>query len=356
VTERHRANETDGTGPVLPVRCRRGAVALRIGAPIILLVLLLQVVDRREVVRLLKEADPLWIGAALIVAHAQIILSALRWRMTAGALGQTIRPAPAIGEYYLSQLLNLTLPFGVLGDAGRAVRMRHQAGMVLSGQAVMIERMSGQIALLAVMIAGFAALPLAETPMAFPDWVRHLVLSFGLGALTLTFGIVAARHLPGFVSRVARGFLAASGRALLARDLWPGQVGLSLLVVACNLATVAFCARATGTDLSLPATLTLVPVMLLAMVVPVSVAGWGLREGAAAALWPIVGATAASGVAASIAFGLVILVASLPGIVMVLQPWWTARPSMVKATSPAGPPKPASALDRPEPSPDRGGG
>jgi hypothetical protein len=49
------------------------------------------------------------------------------------------------------------------------------------------------------------------------------------------------------------------------------------------------------------------------MLIPISVSGWGLREGAAAALLPIAGATASGGLAASVAFGLTFIAAVLPG-------------------------------------------
>jgi glycosyltransferase 2 family protein len=85
--------------------------------------------------------------------------------------------------------------------------------------------------------------------------------------------------------------------------------------VACNLAAFAFCARATGTALPLAAILALVPLILLTMVLPLTIGGWGLREGAAAALFPLAGASAAAGLATSIAFGLMLLVSVLPGLV-----------------------------------------
>jgi len=60
----------------------------------------------------------------------------------------------------------------------------------------------------------------------------------------------------------------------------------------------------------------LVPLTLVAMLLPISVGGWGLREGAAAVLWPIAGFSAEAGVAASIAFGLAALAAALPGLLV----------------------------------------
>ncbi len=60
------------------------------------------------------------------------------------------------------------------------------------------------------------------------------------------------------------------------------------------------------------------PWVLLAMAIPLSVAGWGIREGAAALVWQAAGLDAAEGVAASVSYGLVVLLSTLPGA-LVLQ-------------------------------------
>ena len=96
------------------------------------------------------------------------------------------------------------------------------------------------------------------------------------------------------------------------------QVALSLLVVALNVAAFVLAARATGAALDPADALLAVPLVLAAMLVPLSVAGWGYREGAAAAVFPLIGASAAAGVSASVMFGAVVLVASLPGLAVLL--------------------------------------
>jgi hypothetical protein len=54
--------------------------------------------------------------------------------------------------------------------------------------------------------------------------------------------------------------------------------------------------------------------ILIAMLLPLTISGWGLREGVAVALFPLVGATATQGLVASVAFGLVCVLAALPGL------------------------------------------
>jgi uncharacterized membrane protein YbhN (UPF0104 family) len=336
-TEQTEPTEGPATGrgrglDLLPQPLRRRAMtAVRIAFPIVVLALLWMLVDGQEVLRILRGADWGWLFAALVAANLQIVFSAIRWRITARALDHAIPVGRAVWEYYLSQLLNLTLPSGILGDAGRAVRMRHEAGLMRSSQAVLIERMAGQIALFVVLFGGFFLLPWLPGELGLPGWARQFVLGIGLVLLGLVAVFALANGVPGPWRRAAEGFRVATVRALFAREVWPWQVLLSLLTVTCNIAAVTFAARATGTVLSVDAMVTVVPLMLTAMLIPISAGGWGLREGAAAALWPLMGLPAAAGVAASIAFGLVIMAASLPGILMLVSPGMMGQPKAHRA-------------------------
>ena len=78
----------------------------------------------------------------------------------------------------------------------------------------------------------------------------------------------------------------------------------------------------------MPVFLPLVAPVLMTMLIPVTVAGWGLREGTAAVLWGVVGLTAADGVLVSVAYGLLVLFGSLPGAVFLMSPGTTRRLSV----------------------------
>jgi glycosyltransferase 2 family protein len=87
----------------------------------------------------------------------------------------------------------------------------------------------------------------------------------------------------------------------------------SVVVVMGHVATFAVAARVTGAAVPLGE---LVPVALLVIVVsglPLNVAGWGPREGAAAWAFAAAGWDAAQGLAAAVAYGVLVLVANLPG-------------------------------------------
>ena len=67
--------------------------------------------------------------------------------------------------------------------------------------------------------------------------------------------------------------------------------------------------------------------VLLAMGLPINVAGWGPREGAAAWVFGAAGLTAAQGVAVSVVYGVMTLVAVLPGAVVLLVEWLRSAPT-----------------------------
>lgn len=308
-----------GPPPFVPPRRPRPVLLLRLALTGLALALLWHLADGPAVLVRLAGAQPLWLAAALAAASGQILLSALRWQRVASALGQPLPLSEAVREYYLAQFINFSLPGGILGDAGRALRQRHRCGLWPAGQAVVIERMAGQVALLAVTGAGFAALARQPGALALPHWAGP----FGLIAAGLFAGALAAvagaAFLPGRAGAGAQGFLSACRRTLMARRVWPAQAALGLAIVACNLGSLALAARATGTAIPPLAIVTVLPLVLVSMLVPLTIGGWGLREGAAAALWPAFGATAAAGVASSVAFGLVIWAATLPGLAVALR-------------------------------------
>jgi uncharacterized membrane protein YbhN (UPF0104 family) len=298
--------------------------AIQATVTVLCLAVLWQVADGKLALQQVAGASPLWIIAALSALTLQTLLSALRWRLTAGQLGITLPWRAAVGEYYLSQLVNQMLPGGVLGDAGRAVRARAQAGLLASGQAVLFERLAGQIGLLLVFGAGVAGTQLLPGGFHWPGGLPlpvTLLLSVVAGATLLLclWGLT----LPARISRdelqgpVRRKFLelgAAFAHAVVAPEVRAWQLVTSLGTAICNIAAFAFCAAAIGLPLSPGAAQVLVPIILLSMLLPISLSGWGLREGMALSLLPLAGATASQGLAASIAFGLALVVAALPGL------------------------------------------
>lgn len=301
------------------------------------MVLLWRAADGPEAARSLVAADWRWLALGLLALTVQTVLSALRWKLTARQFGIAIGARDAIAEYYLSQIVNQSLPGGMIGDAGRAVRSRDQAGLLAAGQAVVFERLAGQIAMFTMLATAFLFTFAVPGGLDWPQWLVVPVACFLAVGFAVPPLMIGAMSLPGRIGVIARRFGDVFHRALTRPEALPGQIVLSTGTTVCNLAAFAFCARAVGVDLSAAATAALVPLILLTMLIPFSISGWGLREGAAATLLPIAGVTASGGLAASVAFGLTLIVAVTPGFVLLwLKPRAKSDIGMQRGQSAAG--------------------
>lgn len=288
-------------------------------------------VEPQQILAEVQRFSAGWGVLALAISTLQIMLCAWRWQFTAGLIDVPLRFAYALREYYLALLVNQLLPGGVLGDAGRAHRHARQAhSRGHAWRAVIIERASGQVAVALLTLTTLLLSPLWHNALGKPlltAVVLSVVLLLGVGIaswrlLRHRFS-VWLEQLPRWCQALSRDVK----RGLLRRGVWHWQL-LSSLVIVVSYGLVMVCAaRAIGVEMPALQLLALTPVLLLAMLIPFSVAGWGLREGAAAGVWALVGLPPAQGVAVSLAYGVLVLLASLPGIWVALSHRHSAHPS-----------------------------
>ena len=311
----------------------RRPVMLRLAVSLFVLLAVGLWLDPVAVINEVRGLSLPWLALGLAISVMQMMLCAWRWRLTAGLIGVPLRFRYALGEYYLAQFINQVLPGGVLGDAGRALRHAHQtpAAKGSAWRAVIIERASGQLA-----VALLTALALASSPLwhAALGGRGYLLLAsiLAVAALllwgALRFTATLRQRWPGvsrwlnWVTPLKQDVL----RGLLQRRVWGWQLTTSLLVVFSYALVMLCAARAIGVTLPASALLALAPALLLAMLVPLTVAGWGVREGTAASVWAWVGLAPSQGVAVSLAYGLVVFLATLPGLVIALKRRGQAAP------------------------------
>ena len=293
---------------------------LRVAASVVLLAGLLLWLDPATLATAFVTPHPGWLALALALGVPQVVLSAWRWRLTAGRLGVPLSLRRAVREYYLATFLNQVLPGGMLGDATRAWRHAREAGGTAAWAAVLIERLSGQLALVLIALVGLAASPALRAlpgPLAAHANVAGLSRPalFVLAIALVAGALCAVRRYRPLAARI----LAPLRHALLAREVFARQLGASLLVVASYVAVYLCCMRMIGLDTPFAHAAALIPMVLLAMAIPLSLAGWGIREGAAALVWLAAGLDPAEGVAAAVAYGVVVLLSSLPGALIMLH-------------------------------------
>ena len=113
--------------------------------------------------------------AALGLGLLTTVASAARWCLVARGLGLRLPLAAAVSDCYRALFLNSVLPAGVLGDVHRAVGYGRQIGDVGRGvRVVALERVTGQLAIIVVGLggAGRVAAGPARDPAAGPRAAR----------------------------------------------------------------------------------------------------------------------------------------------------------------------------------------
>jgi uncharacterized membrane protein YbhN (UPF0104 family) len=282
-------------------------------------------VGSASVVEGLRSLDAAVLLLGLAIGAVSTVACAWRWHLVARELGAEIAVPVAVAACYRAQLLNTVLPGGVLGDVHRGVvhgRSTGATGRAL--RAVGWERVAGQAvqAVVAVLVVGLLPSPVRP---ALPWVLAGLVV----GAAVAWLAVRSARG-DGWWSRLARTARDDVRLALLVRRSWPGVLVASLVALTGYVATYVVAARAVGVQAPVSTLLPLALVVLVAAGLPLNLAGWGPREGMAAWAFAVAGLGAATGVATAVAYGAMVLVANLPGIVVVLA---SGRPATATATT-----------------------
>lgn len=262
-----------------------------------------------------RALDP-WLAAAtlgLFVVQASI--AGWRWNIVLKAVGEPLSFGRSLVLCYIGSFFNQALPSAVGGDAVRMYK-GYKGGLSLSGaiNSVMLDRLSTVVSLvfLVVVLQPFL---MAHVEDHSAQWVFPLL---SVGAVIGLAVLMLLDRMPASLRRwqVVRGLaaLAADTRRLFLR---PSHAALSLFSSTIGHLNLSFAtwvlARGLGIEVGLMDCLVLIPPVILVTTLPISIGGWGVREGAMVGAFALVGVPAESSLVLSILFGLTAMISSLPG-------------------------------------------
>ena len=266
----------------------------------------------------LREIDTRMLAGAAGVLVVQICVGGMRWRAVLNAIGVKFGILNAIRLFYIGVFFNKALPSSVGGDPVRMYKA-YRLGLDLRSavNGVLLERV---ITVVALVVLADITLPwfLPRVDAATAALLMPAVGLVTVGCVTGLVFLMALDRLPAALRRwrVVRGLghLCVDARKVflstrhLPRALFWGlltHINMSLVVL--------ILAMGLGLDVIWLDCLTLVPLVLLIMTVPISIGGWGVRETAMVALFGLVDVPAEGALVLSVVFGLVGIVVSIPG-------------------------------------------
>lgn len=269
------------TAPAPELSSRRPAWLVpvaRIVATLALLAFVLSGIEWRKLLAVLRDCDWRWWAAGMAVSLSTQGIAAVRWAALARPIGFPYAVGFFVWRFFEGQFFNLCLPSSIGGDVVKSYRMADStAGRLLAGCTVLADRLTGLTAL-----AVLASTAILVRQYGF-DWVAALAIGAGLmvAAAALFWLLVSSLNrlldiFPGH--HPARHFI---GRLLPYQQqpaLMTQALAWSLLVQMGGAVAVAFMARALGVSQPLSVWFAVVPLVALAMVVPISIAGVGIRE------------------------------------------------------------------------------
>jgi glycosyltransferase 2 family protein len=266
-----------------------------------LLVIVLRNVGWQEVWQTLRSAQLPYLMLAFALTVLGIVVRAYRWKVLLDALDIRIPMTRLTSLYFVGTFFSDFLPTGVGGDVVRAYEVAQQttnrAGAVGT---VLVDRATGLLTLFAMasaaLLFGYHLVGLqvaaAVLLLAAAGWGGSILLMRRDWLQRL--GLLRWLEKIKKVQEVYESVQACGARAITA------ALAMSLVLNVLLIATNYLIAQALGVHLSIWYFLLYVPIISFLLMLPVSLSGWGVREGGYVYLFGQAGVAAPTALAMSL--------------------------------------------------------
>jgi uncharacterized membrane protein YbhN (UPF0104 family) len=277
---------------------------LQVAVTALALWLVLRPYDIATLLQLVSRASAIWLLAGAVLVILQLLILAWRWEILIRIMaGRQAALWPLVACMGRSILLGQILPASIGADAIRIGTLSRQTGIVIAVRTVFGDRLIGLLTLVimvVVMLPVFGARTNSD--------VAFVSLAFAsLGALIVFPLIAIYPHLFEYIPFFGHF------SSIIATDLRMMFLGgrrghmvlaLSLLTHVMSVFVFAAFAQAVNSGILLSDSFLIIPIVQLITGLPISLGGWGMREGIIATSFSMIGADPVTGIAASILFGL----------------------------------------------------
>jgi len=275
-----------------------------------------------------------WFLLAVLATIFQIFLGALRWREISAQCSAPLGTGQAFRYNMIGAFFNQTLPSTIGGDAMRLWLVRQTgAGWRSATYSVLVDRAIGLIALALIVVA---SLPWSYELIAH-ERGRLALLSVDIAAISAGLGFLLLGRLPWpwlktfWPLRHIHACSVVANQVLFDRNSGPKVVVLSLLIHVMAV-VIAWCAvRSIAAPASFDQLFMLIPPIMLITMLPISIAGWGVREATMMVAFGYAGLSQTAGTVVSLLFGASsFVVGAIGGLVWILSAEKAAAPDDIE--------------------------
>jgi glycosyltransferase 2 family protein len=310
------------------------STAAKAAVTILLLALLFRKIDYSATLQHLRDIRPLTAIASILILSAAVAVATARWSIVLQSMGRRFTGWTLFRFNLIGQFFNQALPSTIGGDGVR-LWLVYQQGCTFAEafNSVLIDRMSGFLVLALMSLYGLPTL--VERMFAIPPGETvAVVIVVVVALLAVLYGLARgrariARYRAGrFVAQIVTDMMFLAARPRDAAKIAALSVGAQLAAFL----LIWLILRDLGADVSVVGVMIVAPVVMLLLVLPVSIAGWGLREGLFVLGFGLLNVRQELALAASIVFGLINLAEGLIGGI-----FWLLQPARVRGPIAAAP-------------------
>jgi len=280
---------------------------------LIIFYILFTYIDIEGVVKTIQNANIFYIFIALLAQLASTYLAAYRWRLIMKLLDFKERVSFYVQSYFKGSFFNQLLPSSIGGDAIRIIELgQHGYSKKEAFYGIFVDRVIGLVGLVILnLIANLSFYKL------FPVWLFQLINVVTISSIA-GFVILMNLNRLHFLSsfKISDLFYRLSKRLnklYHSKKTLAVHLGISMIVHIFSILAVYAVALSVDLKLDFDVFLVAIPPIFLLTIIPVSLAGWGVRESAMVGILVLVGAAKSGVLAISILYGLILIISSLPG-------------------------------------------
>jgi uncharacterized protein (TIRG00374 family) len=287
-----------------------------------LLAIVASSIDWGDVADQLSDASWGLFALGTLMLVASYVLAAVRWQVLLNGAGLHPRLRVSVRAYWIGLFANNLLPTGFGGDAVRAwIVAPKGAPLARSLTSVLVDRATGFALLVPIAWVGVAVGgdEIPGSVVTLLGVVTGACVVAGLVAIAL----LRSRGVGRFLPEVLRPWVAEVAQTLRrygsARERIAEVLLLAIAFQVLVIAATWVLSEALGLDIAPSLIAVVLPLVLFATIVPISIAGFGVREGAFVALLGEAGVSSGDAVLLSLATVAAVASASLPGGVLMMM-------------------------------------